>query len=65
MIDFLAEQRRKGHNVTSLPAIDLAAIQVRQPRYEGDACPACGDFKMVRISTFMKCDLCGTSTGDD
>ena len=31
--------------------------------YEGDPCPACGHFTMVRNGTCMKCDTCGSTTG--
>lgn len=65
--DFLAAGRRKGYTVTSLPPQDVAAIQITQPKYEGDVCPnpRCGHAKMVRVGTCMVCDVCGTRTGDD
>ncbi|MEX6633587.1 vitamin B12-dependent ribonucleotide reductase [Hyphococcus lacteus] len=31
--------------------------------YEGDACPDCGQFTMVRNGACLKCESCGTSTG--
>ena len=31
--------------------------------YEGDACPECGAFTLVRNGTCLKCDTCGASTG--
>ncbi|MDR2069204.1 MAG: adenosylcobalamin-dependent ribonucleoside-diphosphate reductase [Spirochaetaceae bacterium] len=31
--------------------------------YEGDPCPACGSFTLVRNGTCMKCDTCGGTTG--
>jgi ribonucleoside-diphosphate reductase alpha chain len=31
--------------------------------YEGDPCPACGSFTLVRSGTCMKCDTCGATTG--
>jgi|ERR1039458_288667 Zn-dependent peptidase ImmA (M78 family) len=67
VVDFLAARRRDGHTVTSLPSAEVAAMQVRQPVYTGDACPICGGFKMIRVGTMMKCDLesCGAVTGDD
>lgn len=66
VVDFLAARRRDGHTVTSLPSVDVAAMQVRQPVYTGDACPVCGGFKMIRVGTMMKCELesCGAITGD-
>lgn len=64
VIDFLAEKRRDGHPVISLPQEDIVAMQVRQVRYEGDACPTCSEFKMLRIGTQLLCDACGTVTGE-
>ena len=67
IVDFLAAKKRDGFKVSSLPPADIVAMRTRQPRYEGDACPNpnCRQFKMIRIGTCMKCDVCGTSTGDD
>ncbi|WP_036766981.1 adenosylcobalamin-dependent ribonucleoside-diphosphate reductase [Parvularcula oceani] len=31
--------------------------------YEGDACPDCGQFTLVRNGTCLRCDSCGGSTG--
>ena len=31
--------------------------------YEGDACPECGSFTLVRNGTCLKCDSCGATTG--
>jgi len=31
--------------------------------YEGDACPSCGSFTLIRNGTCMKCDTCGETTG--
>jgi ribonucleoside-diphosphate reductase alpha chain len=38
-------------------------IQARIKGYEGDPCPACGSFTLVRNGTCMKCDTCGGTTG--
>lgn len=65
VIDFLANRRREGYTVTSLPLVDVVAMQVRQPTYTGDVCPVCSEFKMIRVGTHMKCDCCGAKTGDD
>jgi ribonucleoside-diphosphate reductase alpha chain len=40
--------------------------QIRQARlkgYEGDPCPNCQSFTLVRNGTCLKCDTCGTTTG--
>jgi ribonucleoside-diphosphate reductase alpha chain len=31
--------------------------------YEGDACPECSNFTLVRNGTCLKCDTCGSTTG--
>jgi ribonucleoside-diphosphate reductase alpha chain len=31
--------------------------------YEGEACPECQNFTMVRNGTCLKCDTCGATTG--
>jgi ribonucleoside-diphosphate reductase alpha chain len=38
-------------------------IQARIKGYEGDPCPACGSFTLVRNGTCLKCDTCGGTTG--
>jgi len=35
----------------------------RQKGYEGDPCPVCGNFTLVRNGTCLKCDTCGATTG--
>jgi ribonucleoside-diphosphate reductase alpha chain len=50
----------------SVPANLSEAAKVAQARikgYEGDPCPVCGSFTMVRSGTCMKCDTCGGTTG--
>ena len=42
------------------------AIKISQARvkgYEGDPCPVCGYFTLVRNGTCLKCDTCGSTTG--
>jgi ribonucleoside-diphosphate reductase alpha chain len=31
--------------------------------YEGEACPECANFTLVRNGTCLKCDTCGSTTG--
>jgi ribonucleoside-diphosphate reductase alpha chain len=31
--------------------------------YEGDMCPECGSFTMIRNGTCLKCDTCGATSG--
>lgn len=37
--------------------------QARACGYTGDACPDCGNFKMVQNGTCKKCMECGSTTG--
>ncbi len=37
--------------------------QARMKGYEGDSCPECGNFTLVRNGTCLKCDTCGSTTG--
>ena len=64
IIDFLTEQKRKGHKVTSLNGLEhLAPVPIRQ--YEGDPCPNCQKFMLVRNGIGIRCDNCGARPGDD
>ncbi|MDI9603361.1 MAG: hypothetical protein QM328_14595, partial [Acidobacteriota bacterium] len=38
---------------------DIARIK----GYEGDACPECGQFTMVRNGACLKCETCGATSG--
>jgi len=45
---------------------DSEMVKIAQARikgYEGDPCPTCGSFTMVRSGTCMKCESCGSTTG--
>ena len=37
--------------------------EARAKGYEGDACPGCGSFTMVRNGTCLKCVSCGETSG--
>ena len=43
--------------------VPLHIIQARIKGYEGDPCPNCGSFTLIRNGTCMKCDTCGSTTG--
>jgi ribonucleoside-diphosphate reductase alpha chain len=49
------------------PAVrDDRLAQARLARlkgYEGDPCPSCANFTLVRSGTCLKCDTCGSTTG--
>jgi len=40
-----------------------AKAEARMKGYEGDPCPECGNFTLVRNGTCLKCDTCGGTTG--
>jgi ribonucleoside-diphosphate reductase alpha chain len=44
-------------------AIAEQRAAARAKGYEGDACPECQNFTMVRNGTCLKCDTCGGTTG--
>jgi ribonucleoside-diphosphate reductase alpha chain len=52
-----------GRPVTAGLSETAKAAQARIKGYEGDPCPACGYFTLVRNGTCMKCDTCGGTTG--
>ena len=47
----------------SLSAPRAARDEARDRGYEGDACPDCGQFTLVRSGTCLRCDSCGATTG--
>jgi len=48
--------------MTSIAPED-ARIVARMKGYEGEACPECQNFTLVRNGTCLKCDTCGSTTG--
>jgi ribonucleoside-diphosphate reductase alpha chain len=38
-------------------------LEAKLKGYEGDACPECGNFTLVRNGTCLKCTTCGGTTG--
>jgi hypothetical protein len=64
IVDFLQEQRRKGYKVTSVGQAPLSPT-ISSKRYEGEVCPSCNEFKLIRIGLRMRCDACLATTGDD
>jgi ribonucleoside-diphosphate reductase alpha chain len=45
------------------PKKDEARIIARMKGYEGESCPECQNFTLVRNGTCLKCDTCGSTTG--
>jgi ribonucleoside-diphosphate reductase alpha chain len=61
-------QALEVHNALDARAQAKAAAsekraEARAKGYEGEACPECGNFTLVRNGTCMKCDTCGGTTG--
>ncbi|HEY9596028.1 MAG TPA: hypothetical protein VHE79_16220, partial [Spirochaetia bacterium] len=46
-----------------LIALDNEVHVAKMKGYEGDPCPVCGHFSLVRSGTCMRCDTCGSTTG--
>ena len=44
-------------------SVDRRIAEARAKGYEGDSCPECGNFTLVRNGTCLKCDTCGATTG--
>jgi ribonucleoside-diphosphate reductase alpha chain len=68
------EEQRIAHNdvkPATFPAGKLAPVtneagsreDAMVKGYEGDACPDCGQFTLVRSGTCLRCESCGGSTG--
>jgi ribonucleoside-diphosphate reductase alpha chain len=65
--DKKAEREARGAAPEAgIPPAQNEALRIAQARikgYEGDPCPVCGSFTLVRNGTCMKCDTCGGTTG--
>ena len=42
---------------------NIQRAQARMKGYEGESCPECANFTLVRNGTCLKCDTCGSTTG--
>jgi ribonucleoside-diphosphate reductase alpha chain len=46
--------------------VDAKLARIREARikgYEGESCPECQNFTLVRNGTCLKCETCGSTTG--
>jgi ribonucleoside-diphosphate reductase alpha chain len=59
LADAVNQKAPRGVLATPGGARDEARIK----GYEGDACPECGQFTLVRNGACLKCESCGASTG--
>jgi len=48
---------------TGAAALTSRRTEARMKGYEGEACPECANFTLVRNGTCLKCDTCGGTTG--
>jgi ribonucleoside-diphosphate reductase alpha chain len=53
----------EGGSTSALSATMEKVRQARLKGYEGDPCPSCGAFTLVRNGVCLKCDSCGDTTG--
>lgn len=65
-------QERENARVIAQPSTDARKVQsdlatklniAKLRGYEGEACPECQNFTLVRNGTCLKCDTCGGTTG--
>jgi ribonucleoside-diphosphate reductase alpha chain len=56
-------QRRDENGHGEVVALDNEVHVAKMKGYEGDPCPVCGHFTLVRSGTCMRCDTCGSTTG--
>jgi ribonucleoside-diphosphate reductase alpha chain len=66
--DLIATTMQEGtpeppHGNTAADPSRNQAQRARQIGYEGDPCPDCGHFTLVRNGTCLKCETCGSTTG--
>ncbi len=52
-----------SHAKAEAPSKEQRSAAARLAGYQGDACPECGNFTLVRNGTCLKCDTCGGTTG--
>ena len=62
----MQEEKGKQEGKVEAPPADNGQSQAQKARrigYEGDPCPECGHFTLVRNGTCLKCETCGGTTG--
>jgi ribonucleoside-diphosphate reductase alpha chain len=57
------ETTQASVSVSTVTRVMERIAEARMKGYEGDACPECGNFTLVRNGTCLKCDSCGSTTG--
>jgi ribonucleoside-diphosphate reductase alpha chain len=64
--DAVPAKSRREEAAGKGPAEPSGAAKIAEARvkgYEGDPCPVCGFFTLIRNGSCMKCDTCGGTTG--
>ncbi len=66
----MSNGKRRKDDMENPPDIEETGVVVEDPAalarmkgYEGDPCPVCGNFTLVRNGTCLKCETCGSTTG--
>jgi ribonucleoside-diphosphate reductase alpha chain len=54
---------RRTEEVRAAVALSAQVYKARMQGYEGDACPNCQSFTMVRNGSCLKCNTCGSTSG--
>ncbi|MEC7191835.1 MAG: hypothetical protein VXW18_12085, partial [Pseudomonadota bacterium] len=49
--------------VTATDVMENRRKEARLQGYEGESCPECQNFTLVRYGTCLKCNTCGATTG--
>jgi ribonucleoside-diphosphate reductase alpha chain len=58
-----AADPRRSEEVRAAVALSAQVYKARMQGYEGDACPNCQSFTMVRNGSCLKCNTCGSTSG--
>ncbi len=61
--DVSSEEKEEESAGIGVEVEDDPAALARMKGYEGDPCPVCGNFTLVRNGTCLKCETCGSTTG--
>ncbi len=61
--DTAGEVASGANTLKSSPKAADLVQQARMQGYEGEACPECQNFTLVRNGTCLKCNTCGSTTG--
>ncbi|MBN2736663.1 MAG: adenosylcobalamin-dependent ribonucleoside-diphosphate reductase [Spirochaetales bacterium] len=63
LVSTATDDRQEGNPKVPVKTTDNVAQLARMQGYEGDPCPLCGHFTLVRNGTCLKCETCGSTTG--